>query len=103
MIEPVKSTTGAPKVLVVGDSLGGSVALELQKHHPELQTRTFGALVVDLTGSINPPWKEYPTVQRYRNASDPISFFDFKAHTTYYGQFFDNPTLTHQYANNAKK
>ena len=88
--------------LAVGDSLGGSVALELQKHHPELQTRTFGAPVVDLTGAINPPWKADPTVQRYRNAGDPISIFDSKAHTTYYGKFYDKSTLTHQYDNNAK-
>ena len=38
---------------VVGDSLGGSVALELQKHHPELKVRTYGAPVVDLKGACN--------------------------------------------------
>ena len=27
----------------VGDSLGGAVALELHKHHPELKVRTYGA------------------------------------------------------------
>ncbi|MFM7983793.1 MAG: hypothetical protein ACKPKO_31160 [Candidatus Fonsibacter sp.] len=42
-------------------------------------------------------------MQRYRNAGEPISFVDSKAHTTYYGKFFDNPTLTHQYASNAKQ
>ncbi|MFM7988686.1 MAG: hypothetical protein ACKPKO_56175, partial [Candidatus Fonsibacter sp.] len=89
--------------LAVGDSLGGSVALELQKHHPELQTRTCGAPVVDITGAINPPWKPDPTVQRYRNAGDPISVFGSKAHTTYYGKFYDKSTLTHQYDNTPKQ
>ena len=32
---------------VVGDSQGGSVALELQKHHPYLMSRTYNAQVVD--------------------------------------------------------
>ena len=27
---------------VVGDGLGGSVALELQKHHPEVKVGTYG-------------------------------------------------------------
>ncbi|MFM7980469.1 MAG: hypothetical protein ACKPKO_14240, partial [Candidatus Fonsibacter sp.] len=72
--------------LAVGDSLGGSVALELQKRHPELNNRNFGAPVLDLSGAINPNWDGNPTVQRYRNAGDPISFFDSKAHTTYYGK-----------------
>ena len=33
-------------------TFGGSVALELQKNIPELQTRTCGARVVDLSGAI---------------------------------------------------
>ena len=70
---------------------------------PELQTRTYGAPVVDLTGAIKPAWEEATTTQRYRNASDPTSCFDSKAHTTYYGKFYDKSTLTHQYDNNAKK
>ncbi|MFM7980419.1 MAG: hypothetical protein ACKPKO_13985, partial [Candidatus Fonsibacter sp.] len=49
-----------------------------------------------------PPWKADPTVQRYRNVGDPISVFDSKAHTTYYGKIYDKSTLTHQYDNNAK-
>ena len=32
---------------VVGDGLGGSVALELQKYHPELKLRTYETPVVD--------------------------------------------------------
>ena len=38
--------------LVVGHSLGGSVALELQKHYPSLLSRTYGAPVLDLKGMI---------------------------------------------------
>ena len=30
----------------VGDSLGGAVAFELLKHHPELKSRTYGAPVI---------------------------------------------------------
>ena len=41
---------------VVGDGLGGSVALELQKHIPELRVRTYGAPVVDLKGAVQPSW-----------------------------------------------
>ncbi|MFM7853398.1 MAG: hypothetical protein ACKO96_16135, partial [Flammeovirgaceae bacterium] len=46
--------------LAVGDSLGGSVALELQTRHPELQTRAFGAPVLDLSRAINPNWNGNP-------------------------------------------
>ena len=43
-----KALTYNPNIeRVVGDSLGGSVALELQTHHPELKLRTYGAPVVD--------------------------------------------------------
>ena len=50
---------------VVGDSLGGSVALELQKQLPELQVRTYGAPVVDLKGAVQPSWNT--DTERYRN------------------------------------
>ncbi|MFM7978670.1 MAG: hypothetical protein ACKPKO_05090 [Candidatus Fonsibacter sp.] len=59
--------------------------------------------MLDLSGAINPNWDGIPTVQRYRNLGDIVSMFDTKAHSTLYGTFFDNPTLTHPYANNAKK
>ena len=36
---------------VVGDSLGGSVSLDLQKHHPELKSRNYSAPVFDLKGA----------------------------------------------------
>ena len=50
---------------VAGDSLGGSVALELRRHHPELKVRTYGALVVDLEGAAHPSWNT--DKKRYRN------------------------------------
>ena len=79
---------------VVGDSLGGAVSLELQKHHPELKVRTFGAPVVDLKGAIQPTWNA--NTERYRNVGDPISMFDSSAHTTVYPQLYDQNVLTHQ-------
>ena len=88
--------------LVAGDSLGGSVALDLLKQHPELQTRTYGAPVVDLTNVVEHDWDGNPSVQRYLNIGDPILFVDSKAHSTTYGQFYDKLSLTHQYDNNAK-
>ena len=65
--------------LAVGDSLGGSVVLERQKHHPELQARTFCAPVVDLSGAIKLDGDGNPTVQRYRNVGDRISMLDSKS------------------------
>ena len=39
-----------PKIRrVVGHSLGGAIGLELQKDHPELESRTYGAPVVSMT------------------------------------------------------
>ena len=56
---------------VVGHSLGGAVALELQKNYKHIQgTRTYGA----------PVWgyKEETTDDRFRNYGDPISYVDKK-------------------------
>ena len=85
---------------VVRDSLSRNVALALQRHHPELCVRTDGALVVDLKGAVQPSWNT--DTERYRNFGDPISMFDFSAHTTFYQQFYDQRVLTHQYQNNAR-
>ena len=82
---------------VVGDSLGGSVALELQKHHPELKIRTYGAPVFDLKGATQPTYNS--NTERYRNYGDPFSMFDSSAHTTFYPQFYDQQVLTHQINN----
>ena len=59
---------------VVGHSLGGAVALALQKSHPQLnlQSETYGAPVMSLSGSS----------QRHRHVLDPVSFLDFAAQTT---------------------
>ena len=53
---------------VVGHSLGGSVALQMQKDRFIPKSRTFGAPVVDL----NP----FGTSERYRHPLDPVSIFD---------------------------
>ena len=86
---------------VVGDSLGGSVALEIQRHHPELRVRTYGAPVVDLKGAMQPTWNA--NTERYRNFGDSVSMFDSPAHTTVYPHFYDQKVPTHQYHNNAKQ
>ena len=59
---------------VVGHSLGGAVGLELAKRHPErqLETETYGAPVVSLSGSSR---------KRHRNWKDPVSMLDFGAAT----------------------
>ncbi len=55
---------------VIGHSLGGSVALELEKNYPkQIETsRTYGAPVLDLTEH-----EMSPRVERYRNIFDPNS------------------------------
>ena len=64
--------SGKPVDRVVGHSLGGSVALEMEKNHNIDYSRTFGAPVVDLKGSGG-------TVERLRHPLDPISVFDRRA------------------------
>ena len=61
----------------VGASLGGSFAFELQKQHLGLKPRTYNAPVFYLQGAPE-------HVERYRNAWDPISMFDYSAHATTY-------------------
>ena len=47
-IEAEKVLKANPNIThAVGYSMGGSVALELQKRYPQLQTRTYSAPVVD--------------------------------------------------------
>ena len=80
----------------VGDSLGGSDALELQNQHPELKPRTCNAPVVDLTRTSK-------HVARYRNEWVPISMFDSSAHATKYANaILNRRTLTHQHQNNCQ-
>jgi hypothetical protein len=63
---------GKPVHRVVGHSLGGSVALQLQSDRGIPQSRTFGAPVLDL----NPFGGR---VERYRHPLDPVSILDRKA------------------------
>ena len=63
---------GNPVDRVVGHSLGGSVALQMQKDLGIPRTRTYGAPVLDLGGSAN-------VVNRFRHPFDPVSMFDFGA------------------------
>jgi hypothetical protein len=59
---------GKPVDRVVGHSLGGSVALQMQTDKGTELSRTFGAPVFDL----NP----FQRSERYRHPLDPVSFFD---------------------------
>ena len=56
---------------VVGHSLGGAVALELQQANPGLKSVTYGAPVTSISGG-----------ERYRHAGDPVAALDFGATTT---------------------
>ena len=67
---------------VVGHSLGGAVALELQKQYPDLNSRVYGAPVFDPSG-VERLWKD--NVERYRNWNDPVAMFDNSAHITSQG------------------
>ena len=80
---------------VVGQSLGGSVSLELQKNYPDRvkKSRTYGAPVMDLLGS------ESENVDRYRNRFDPVSIFDRGAKTNIKWNGLDSGSLTHDYSN----
>ena len=67
VIETVKKNPNVKKV--IGHSLGGSVALELEKSMPNTyETITYGAPVVSFKGG-----------NRYRHRNDLISAFDFRA------------------------
>ena len=62
----------SPKIRrVVGHSLGGAVALEMQRAQPDIKTRTYGAPVVSMTPG-----------ERYKSAGDPVAALDFGAKTT---------------------
>lgn len=73
---------------VVGHSLGGAVALELQKNFPHVQTTTYGSPTVSIGNE--------PNAQRYRNAGDPVSIMDRGAKTI--GSSL-NPLGAHSYKN----
>jgi hypothetical protein len=71
---------------IIGHSLGGSVALQLQKDNNKYETTTYGAPVLQ----INP----FITGNRYRFKNDPISMLDNGAITV--NTFKLNP---HSYSN----
>ena len=65
--------SGQPVDRIVGHSLGGSVALEMQKQYGIPRSRTFGAPVVDFSGRGS---------ERYGHPLDPVSMFDGGARTS---------------------
>ena len=85
----------------MGHSLGGAVALELQKNYPEKQFKmnTYGAPVISINGADN---------NRYRNYLDPISIFDRGANSNLnlglnphtYNNFNKNIVLDKPYVTN---
>ena len=67
---------------VVGHSLGGSVALELQKNY-DIETTTYGAPVLDLSKGFGDSslqlQNEVREPDRFRHPFDPFPFFDTQA------------------------
>ena len=91
-----KALSKNPQVTnVVGHSLGGSVALELQKGRSSLKSRTYGAPVWDPMGVD----KQGGKVDRYRNFADPFSMFDGSAQNALDKNPFGDWGFTHSYAN----
>ena len=83
---------------VIGHSLAGSVALELQKNYPHItSSRTYAAPVLDLTG------REHGKVDRYHNWFGPISILDRSASRNIKWNLFGSSSLTHDYTNLADK
>jgi hypothetical protein len=78
----------------IGHSLGGSVALELEKNYKHItSSRTYGAPV------WNPLGSESNKVERYRNWIDPVSVFDRSAVKSVKWNPFESTSLTHDYSN----
>jgi len=65
---------------VVGHSMGGSVALEYQRHHSGVEAETYGAPVATFSRSEH----------RHRDLFDPVSILDFGADSAHL-------TLPHSY------
>ena len=77
---------------VVGHSLGGSVALQLEKDYSnQIKTsRTYGAPVLDA-------WKGGNN-ERYRHYGDPVSILDRSAHMSFKLKPTSSLSLTHDYS-----
>lgn len=67
--------SSGPIHTVVGHSLGGTVALELESKFPHLRSRTYGAPVASFSSAAG---------ERYRHSGDPVSMFDFGALSSFY-------------------
>ena len=79
---------------ITGHSLGGSVALQLQKDYNHIDsTRTFGAPVFDITPHMG---ATTATNDRYRNYGDPFSAFDSNANSSVDFSGL-NPFVNHNY------
>lgn len=115
-IEAEKALKANPQVnTVVGHSLGGAVALELQKQHTYLKSRTYGSPTFDPFGTDAMPrsqWEklgkpdfvpEPGKIERYRNFADPFSMFDASAQTTVDLAPFKSYSLTHDYSKLGEK
>jgi hypothetical protein len=90
-----KMLTANPQVrTVTGHSLGGAVAHELQRAHPELRTVTYGAPSVS--------WGTAGGEGRYRNSWDPVSMFDRGATRLRQPRPLSHGALTHDYHNSDK-
>ena len=78
---------------VVGHSLGGSVALEIQSNFKDriTKSRTYGAPVFNLLGS------DSENAERYRHWLDPFSILDRSAKKTVKWNPFDSYSFTHDY------
>ena len=90
-----KMLTANPQVrTVIGHSLGGAVAHELQRAHPGLKSVTYGAPSIS--------WGTAGGENRYRNAYDPVSMFDRGATRLKQPHVFSHGSLTHDYHNSDK-
>ena len=73
---------------IVGHSLGGSVALQLEKDNPsKFTTTTYNAPVFE-------PWATKPAENRFRTAGDLVSSYDTGAITI---EKFASPLTLHSY------
>ena len=78
---------------VVGHSLGGSIALEMQSNFKDRipKSRTYGAPVFNLLGS------DSENAERYKRWLDPFSVLDRSTEKTVKWNPFDSYSFTHDY------
>ena len=98
-----KALSEHPEVTnVVGHSLGGSVALELQKGRKSLKSRTYGAPVFDPLGLDVNSRGGRENVERYRNYTDGFSILDRSSNMYVDPTPFADWSFTHSYRNLGK-